>query len=630
MSRLNDLVMRIEQANADYYSGAAKISDAEYDALKDELKDCDSEHRLLNTVGFPASDVWQKRKHSIPMTSLGKVNTIEELSEWARRLKCFPSMNEFSLQEKLDGISVSLDYVDGKFISGTTRGDGLVGECITPNIIKMQGVPLILPTKFTGSVRGEIILFKKDWEEHFSEMANPRNAASGLSRRQTDDGQEHLRIMCYDIIGNVTAYTEEHKFEMLRTLGFQRPVQFLCPIEGVKDIYDYYQSSERDSLPYEIDGFVIKVNNLKEQLYLGRAGDRENANPRGQVALKFSHEMRESTVQKIDWQVGNTGRVTPVAYFTAVKIAGVNIKKASLHNTANLKQLKIAVGARVLVSRRNDVIPYIEEVLEPVSKEAEAPSHCPICGSILESDGEYLQCANDICSARVTGNIKKWITNLEIDDFGPKLIESLYAEGLVTTVADLYCLTVTQVADIDRMGERSARKVLKNLHDKIRIPLHIVLGSLNIQSCGRRVFERVVTAGFGSLDKVMAATPESLQKIKGIGEALSNDICEGLSNRRDLIDSLSKHIEFLPYKESDVGALSGKSFCFTGSMSTPRTKLQGMVSDAGGSVKSSISTNIDYLIIADPDSVSVKANKARALGIKLLGEDEFLSLLSNQ
>lgn len=632
MDRVTKIAGQIAAANESYYNRTAEISDEEYDALKDELRELNPSHPILSQVGAAVSSEWQDREHNIPMSSLDKVNTIEEFSKWYKKVPKTDS--GFSVQEKLDGISVSLDYENGKLIAGVTRGDGIVGEDITPNVRKMQGVKEILPKPFTGSIRGEIVLFKKDWEKHFPHMANPRNAAAGLARRQSGGGQEHLHVLCYDIVGNVDTGVESNKFSMLGLdFGLEVPHHYGAAIGGgdavsdLREIYEEYESKTRESLPYEVDGLVIKVNDLALQEEMGRAGDRKNANPKGQVALKFAHEMRVSTVNEIGWQVGNTGRITPVAWIEPVQIAGVTVKKASLHNIENIRKLRVSIGAKVLVSRRNDVIPYVEKVIKDGNNKVEVPASCPSCEEKVDFDGTYLQCQNVNCHSRVTGNIEKWVTNLDIDEFGPKLIELLHANGLVKSVPDLYRLTVDQVTELDRMGETSAKKVLDNLHAKKSLPVHLVLGSLNIQGCGRRVFEKLVKAGYDSLDKIRNVSADELLTVNGIGSSLAKDITKGLAERSELIDELSELVQ-IESVQAKGGSLEGKSFCFTGTMERGRKALQQMVFDAGGEVRSSVNSGLDYLVISDPNSTSSKAQKARKLGTKLVGEQEFLDLMS--
>lgn len=626
MDRIAELVLRIEAANKAYYNGQAVISDEEYDALKDELRDLDPHHYLLFRVGETPSSAWQDRAHNIPMSSLDKVNSMEELVRWAEKM---PADTFFSVQHKLDGISVSLDYEKGLLVAGITRGDGIVGEDITPNVMKMQGAHLKLLEEFTGSIRGEIILFVDDWKDHFSDMSNPRNAASGLSRRQEGSGQEHLHILCYDVVGDIDFDTESDKLDFLKRLGFQMGNSYCVQLDKINDIYARYAEHDRGKLPYEIDGLVIKVNDLDVQYSLGRAGDRENAKPKGQIALKFAHEMRESITEGIDWQVGSTGRITPVAYFNPVLIGGVEVKKASLYNVAYIKEVGISKGATILVSRRNDVIPRVEKVIAAGLEETVIPTECPVCNTEIKLDGEYLQCPNESCPARTKGNIEKWLINIDVDEFGPKLISALYDKGLLRTVADLYDLTESQIASLDRMGEKSARNVLRNLHAKKDIPVHIVLGSLNIQGCGTRVFEKLVKAGLNSLDAIRTASIEDLMKIHGIGESLAVSIQEGLFLMSGVIDELSKRINILSVEPSR-GVLAGKSFCFTGTLSRPRKELQQTVKDAGGEVKSGVSSDLDYLVSNDSNGTGSKIKRAKKLGVQVIGEDKLNALIKTQ
>ena len=626
MTREQELSAKILEANQAYYNNDEPImSDQEYDALKDELKSLNEKHPTLFEVGADVekeSNKWEKEEHKIPMSSLDKVNTIPELEKWA----VGKGVVEFCTQEKLDGISLSLNYEQGELVSAITRGNGLIGENITPNARQMQGVPHKLPTAFTGSVRGEVILHKDDWEKHFPDTSNPRNAASGLARRVSGGGQEHLRVLCYDIAStNQTFMTEGEVFDYLEYLGFTLPAYWVSDLKKVAEVYDEYGRTKRAALPYEIDGLVIKVNDVIAQRALGRHGDRSNANPKGQVALKFAHEMRATKMcdPQVTWEVGLTGRVTPLAHFEPVRVAGANIAKASLHNISNIEKLGLKLDSEILVSRRNDVIPFVEEVIKAGAADIVIPTECPKCDTTLDRQGEYLQCPNEECKA--AGNIEKWIKLFEVDDIGPKLIAQLVEAELVETPADLYRLTVDDLLKLERMGEKSAKKIVKHLQAAKQAPLNVFLGALNIQSCGRRVFETVMKAGFDTLDKVRTAHHVQLANIDGLGSKTSAAIVSGLKRKSDLIDDLLQvGVEIVKVQKGDK--LSGESFCFSGKSNLGRKELEAMVKNNGGEVRS-VSKELKYLVLADPNSTSSKANKARKLGVQIISEDAFIEML---
>lgn len=630
MKRVNELSKLILQANDDYYNNQPTISDDEYDALKDELRELDPNHSALTIIGAAVEKThWAKTKHQMPMGSQDKVNTIPELKEWVRKRRNGASDGEFIVQEKLDGISLSLNYKDGKLVSAITRGDGKVGENILRNVQKMKGVLQSLNEPFTGSIRGEVVLYKKVWEEHFKDFSNPRNAASGTARRITGGGQEHLNVVCYDLVGKVgirsPAATESEKIKWLTWMGFDTPVSIYGGLKCIEEMYKEYQDGKREERPYEIDGLVIKFNSLDFQKLLGNHGTDNTGNPKGQVALKFAHEMRKSTLIDITWEVGLTGRVTPLAHIKPVKIAGALISKASLHNIGNIQKLGVKIGSEVLVSRRNDIIPYIEKSLTVGVRDIIVPDNCPACDGPLTRNGEYLECSSDDC--RVEGNINKWINYMEIENVGPKTVTALVEAGLVTSPADLYALTVEEVQELDRMGERGAQRIVNGIQAKRSAPLWLFLGSLNIPNCGRRVFKNIIKAGY-SLEDILQLTPDLLEQIDGIGSSKAEDVCAGIEKKSQLIEDLLE-VGFKIEDEVPVasGGLNGKSFCFTGKMKHGRKELESLAISNGGQVRS-VSKELDYLVIADPNSSSSKAVKARKLGVQLIGEEDFVKMVS--
>jgi len=624
MSRVKELANIILKANEAYYNDQPTLTDNEFDALKDELVELDPDNNALYEVGSPVeSSNWVKTKHEIPMGSQDKVNTMDELRAWESK-RIGTDSEVFSIQEKLDGISLSLNYKNGKLVSAVTRGNGLVGENIFKNALKMKGVPVNLEESFTGSIRGEVLLFKNVWEEKYPDFSNPRNAASGMARRMSGGGQEDLTVICYDVASNKQFKTEADKLGMLTELGFIVPNTLHGSMKDTAKMYKLYAESRREELLYEIDGLVIKVNNVGRQQALGNNGTESTGNPKGQVALKFAHEMRKSKLVKVTWEVGLTGRITPVAHIEPVKIAGVIVGKASLSNIDNVKKLAVRIGSEILVSRRNDVIPFLEQKLSEGDEDIIIPTNCPQCDSVLERNGAYLECLSGDC--RIEGNINKWIKYMEIENVGPKTVMALVEAELVTSPADLYCLEVEDVMGLDRMGEKSAQRVIDGIQDKAQAPLWLFLGSLNIPNCGRRVFKNIVKEGY-SLEDILQLTPEDLERIDGIGARKAEDVCAGMEDKAAMIeDLLTVGFKIIDESAALTGCLDGKSFCFTGKMQGSRKELEKAVKGQGGCIKS-VSGELDYLVIVDPQSSSSKAIKARKLGVQLISEKDFLKMV---
>ncbi len=629
-ARVGELAERLSAYRKKYYEGEPAISDEAYDALEDELRRLAPAHPVLAKVGSPvAADNWEKARHEIPMGSLNKVTNADEIEEWVARCDALldkdgqaPIRDDLYVAEKLDGISIELIYRDGRFVDGITRGDGEIGERITANVERMRGVPLRIAHSGRLSVRGEIILRLTDMKEHFADYTSPRNAAAGTARRLDGVGNEHLTVLCYDLAEELDLATEVEKFELLRGLGFATPNTYRGSFDQVVVIYEEYSSAKRVSLDYEIDGLVVRANDLAKQGALGEL----NRRPRGAVAFKFASPMKVSRVREILWDTGPSGRVTPVAIVEPVVLAGAKVQRASLHNVANVARLGIGVGDEVVVSRRNDVIPYIEEVTEHVSEAAAPPERCPICDAPLTLEGEYLMCRNAVCPALVEGRIHNWIDAIGALEWGDKLVATVVEKGLVKEPLDLYRLSVDDIANLERHGQKSAENALGQLTSRLPLKLETFLAALGIEGFSTQTARLVVMAGLDHIDDLLAASEEELAAIKGLGELKAKAIVAGLEARRDEIARL-RAFGIEPVSVADAGPLGGKSFCITGTHSRPRKELVQLIEDAGGRVVSSVTKELHYLIIADPSSTSSKATKARRYGTELIDEATLLSMI---
>lgn len=356
-SRIAELEKLIQDAKSAYYNKQPIVPDDVYDAWEDELSELDAANRVVISVGSPVVSEWLKVKHEVPLGSLNKVNALEEMTDW---VNTYASGEPLFVTEKLDGISVHLKYVNGKLVQASTRGDGAVGEDITVNVAKMQGVPQTLPRKTSASFRGEIVLLKSDLQNHFNgDYANTRNAASGISKRYDGRGCEHLTVFVYQVTKGADFATEDEQFKYLSDLGFQTPWWALSGMWlGIKtphDIWVDYQQTRRDALDYDIDGLVVRLNDLAKQFALGERDLR----PVGAVAFKFASLTRETILRDIVWQTGGTGRITPVAQFDPVGLVGATVSSATLYNLGYIEKLKLFKGCRILVARAGDVIPKV-------------------------------------------------------------------------------------------------------------------------------------------------------------------------------------------------------------------------------------------------------------------------------
>jgi DNA ligase (NAD+) len=628
-NRIKELEVKIFKARDDYYNHQPTVSDKVFDAWVDELRLLDPTNKAVTSIGSPVvPSEWKKARHQIPMGSLNKVNTPEELIKWSEDIGYDPGDrfepgDKFLVTEKLDGLSIEVIYENGKLTQAITRGDGETGEDVTVNVIKMGNVKSQLPNNFTGSLRGEIIMKKSVHQKHFADKANPRNAASGTCKRLDGVGVEHLDIFFYQALGDVDFITEQEQFLWLVNAGLTTPNW--CVIreaEKVNTHWRNYQDVRRATLDYDIDGLVIRIDDLAQQIGLGD----HDLRPKGAMAFKFDNETRESVIKEIVWQVGNSGRLTPVATIEPVTLVGATVTRASIYNLAYIEELGLDVGAKVLVARANDVIPRIEELIAGTGKLALPPKYCPECNSPTEMQGENLVCTNSAtCPAQVIGRIKNWIKELNLLEWGDTLVEKLVASGKVNDVADLYKLTVDDIANLDRMGEKSAKKCHAILWDNKEISLEVLLGALSIPMIGQSTIKLIMNAGCDTLEKFGQLKADNFEQVPGVGPTKAKSLADGLIQNQKLILNILNNGVVI--KGRVDGVLSGKSVCFTGSMNTKRPVLEKMAAEAGGDVKGSVGKGLTYLVIADPASTSSKAVAARKLGTKLISEDEFLDLV---
>jgi DNA ligase (NAD+) len=630
-TKIAKLEKQIIKARNDYYNETPTVSDDVFDAWVDELAGLKENSVAITAVGAPVPvSEWKKVAHEIPMGSLDKVNAYEELVDWANKQNGHGYM--LLISEKLDGISIRLRYENGVFIQAASRGNAIEGEDITTNVAKMKGVPAKLTESFTGNVRGEIVLTHTDHKLHFPTYSNPRNAASGIAKRYDGEGSEYLTIMTYKIIdGADQLKTEEEQFEYLKKLGFNTPNYYPAAftLSGNKmitpdELWNNYQKSIRDSLDYDIDGLVITFDNIDFQTSLGEKDNR----PKGSVAFKFRNVSKKSVLRGIEWQVGSSGRITPVGNFDEVEIVGAKITNASLYNWKYIQDMKLDIGAKIVVIRANDVIPKIISAFDLTGTIAQAPKKCPVCGTNTEMDGEYVICPNTIeCPAQLVGRIQSYVDKLDIKEWGDKLIQNLVESGLVEDVAGLYTLTKEELANLDRMGEKSAENVLKTLWDKNPITLDNLVGSLSIPLCGRTMLRLVVDAGFDTWDKMVNAKQSEFENIVGFGQARAEALYNWIHSIGEILvpKLLNAGVEL---KGKIMGNLTGKSFCFTGKMNNKRDVLEAMAVAAGGTTKGSVGKGLTYLVLADPNSTSGKALAARKNNTTCISEEEFLEMVA--
>lgn len=621
MNKIKELEEKINKARIAYYNGNAIISDKIFDALINELESLDPKNPAVIGIGADPISNWEKYSHKIPMGSLNKSQTNDEIDSWVKKYK----ENEYLLTLKLDGLSVSLVYENGVLVKGVTRGAGTIGEVITPNIIKMGGVPLRLKEKLDITVRGEILLSKNNFKLYFPNAANERNAASGTCRRFDGENCDKLDILTYQLFcDDLPLLTFEEQFKKLIDLGFKIPDYYIVKsLDEILTIKSNYDLKLRNDYNYLLDGLVIHVNNVAKHDEYGSL----NMRPYASLAIKFDSVAKEGVVDFIETQVGNSGRLTPVANFKpAVDLLGTKVSRASLHNFANVNDLGIGNGAKVLVCRRNDVVPFVEEVIESPSVIYAAPTNCPRCNSFVINVGEYVQCPNTKgCPAQIEGRIFNWIKDLGILEWGDSLVSKLIESGKVNTIADLYTLSIKDLSSLERMGEKSAKKCYDILHSNKELSLDIFLGALSIPGIGSSTIRLIMDAGCDTLHKFGQLKAEHFEKVQGVGPVKAKSLADGLLNNQDLILQLLNN--GITIKTKILGKLSGKSFCFSGNMDNKRGVLEKMVLDSGGVVKNSVGKGLSYLVTNDLNTGSSKIIKAKSLNITCISEKDFLCMI---
>jgi DNA ligase (NAD+) len=621
--RIQELETKINQSRNDYYNSQSKVSDKVYDAWIDELSSLDPKNLAVIGIGAEPVSNWEKYTHKVEMGSLNKSQTDEEFLKWHDK---YVEDGECLLTLKLDGLSVSIIYEDGKFLQAASRGSGITGELLTPNVARMIGIPLRLSEKLSMTVRGEILLSKANHQKYFSEYSNPRNAASGISRRFDGEGSDKLTVLCYQVIcDELDLTTYEQQFTTLQRLGFIVPSFFVC--KSSKEVIkrkDNWQETLRDEYDYLLDGLVAHTNDFAKHSAFGS----HNSRPYASLAIKFESVAKEGYISDIEISVGNSGRITPVAIFNPkVELCGAEVERASLHNFANVRELGVGIGAKVLVCRSNEVIPFIEEVIEKPKKVLETPTNCPKCNATLIEVGEYIQCPNVAeCFSHIVGKLANWIKELNVLEWGESLLNKLVESGKAKSISALYKLTIDDLASIDRMGQKSAKTCHKRLWEQHEVSLEQLLGGLSIPLIGQSTIKLIREAGHKNLEDFQKLSIADFEKVSGVGPSRAKSLFDGLRHNKQLIEELLANGVVI--KKPIVGNLSGKSICFTGAMTNKRAVLEQMVVNAGGTVKSSVGRGLSVLVIADPEnSTSSKAVAARKLGTRLISEEQFLSMV---
>lgn len=645
-----------ENAKLYYENDAPKISDYEYDMMFRELSELEEKYPEIKSdtsptvrVGGRALDRFEKFTHSVKMGSLTDVFSFDELRDFTDRMKAFSSDSEFSVEPKIDGLSVSLTYRDGVFVSGATRGDGVIGEDVTENLKTIKSIPLKLSENLPYlCVRGEVYMPKKIFHElneareeaGQSLFANPRNAAAG-SLRQLDPkvcASRRLDILVFNVQDGdlgTKCNTHSETLDRLSSLGFKvisdRTVA--GDFESVSTHIEYL-GENRDSLPYDMDGAVVKINDLEMRKNIGEG----TSTPKWAVAYKYPPEEKETKLLSVDIQVGRTGVLTPTANLEPVRLAGTTVSRATLHNADFIRERDIRIGDTVVVRKAGEIIPEIVKTIpeKRVGGEIpfEMPALCPSCGKPVSrdecGDGAATRCANPACPAQTSRSITHFASKgaMNIEGLGPQVVELLLENNKIRDIADLYTLQVSDIENLERMGKKSAENLVSAIEESKSRGLERLLFALGIRQVGEVAAEEIARK-MRTMDAMFKATQEDFLAINDIGEITARALFEFFASdeTRILCDRLSSLGVKMEAVGEDRGNLfEGLTFVLTGTLPTmTRDEASAIIKQNGGKVSGSVSKKTSY-VVAGGEAGS-KLTKARELGVNVISEEELLNMI---
>lgn len=636
--KLGEILIEAKKA---YYTGGKPImDDATYDTLEEILRKKIPYHRIFTKIGTTHfNSGFDKKIHHIPMGSLNKVNKIEDLIRYFELKKIFKN-TEFVVQPKCDGISLEIIYKNGQLVEAITRGNGHTGDVITQNVIKMKNIVLSPSKGFSGSVRCEIVMLN----DHFKKLnkiikkespqaivekdfySNSRNATSGISQRLDGKYSEYCSLYAVDLFIKGTTsniFTEENKIKFLKENGFTTVENFLCQnFNQIEYIYQEFLTQRRKDYPFEIDGLVVKINDLKSQYQLGIKNNR----PKGQVAYKFPSRSSQTRIIEVDWQVGPMGTVTPVAKVEPIEISGAVITFASLANYALIKEKNINIDDIVEIQRRGDVIPHIEGVVSKVTPgHLLAPSLCPSCHTLLTQKTKFLKCPNiGNCQSQILGSLKLFCDTLDIKGISQKTIAKLWQLKLISLPGDFYKLKVSDFEKIPGLGLKSGTNIINEIQTKKELTLYQVLDASIIPSFSSKRITQLINSGFDTPKKILDLSISQLENLPGIKITLAQKIFQGIQDRQKFIKSILDNVVIHESKSlNHKSEIFDKNFAITGTLSQPRKILENKIISLGGKVSSSVTSNTNYLITNGPSNSGTKFVSAQKFGTKIISEDEF-------
>jgi DNA ligase (NAD+) len=667
----------IEHLDRRYYLDAEQVvPDSDYDRLFAELKQLEERHPELQTPDSPTqrvasglSDSFETAAHAVPMLSLENSYNAEDLLEWDRRVRGLTAAEEleYCVEPKFDGSSISLQYARGLFSRGTTRGNGVEGEDISPNVRVLRSVPLRAAFEERGvelaEVRGEVVIARERFEamnearesQGLPRFQNPRNTASGGLRMKdpAEVAQRGMEVMAFhlgyasgaggeDLLERRAELFPTHKacLDYLKELGFQVPLDAIRVLRGIAEVQAFLAEWEarRDTYPYEIDGMVVKVNDLALQRRCGATAHH----PRWAIAYKFRAKQASSRLLRVEFQVGRTGAITPVAKLEPVALAGVTISSVSLHNADQIAEKDIRIGDLVLVERAGDVIPYIAGVLTQARSGNEVPVQypvsCPSCGSALvRSEGEVaVRCINAECPAQAEERLIHFVSKnaMDVEGLGKDIVRRFYQEGLLRSIPDLYRLDYERILGMEGWGEKAVSNLRQGVETSKQQPLYRLINALGIRHVGVTT-AKALARQVESLEQLAALSAEDLVSVDDVGPVVAGSITEFFANpaNRHLIDELRQlgvNTQTLASERPAEGILSGQSILFTGTLTRmSRDQAKALAERHGARNLSAVSPKLDLLVVGE--KAGSKLKKAREIGsIRILTEAEFLELVSGE
>ena len=648
--RIKELTDLLNEANTKYYVlDAPEMPDFEYDRLLRELEELEAANPELampdsptRRVGGEALSQFEKVQHPVPLMSLQDVFSTEELQEFLDKMKeAYPSA-EFSVEPKIDGLSVALEYENGTFVRGATRGDGQIGEDVTENLKTIRSIPMTIPDA-PGRliVRGEVFMPKSVFEQLNAEreeegkplFANPRNAAAG-SLRQLDPkiaAKRKLDILIFNVqlaegVEFATheeslKYLKDRKFKVVGAKFYSEPSKVIRRIDEINE--------SREKFTFDIDGAVVKINDLAQRETLSATSKF----PRWAAAYKYPPEIKETVVEEIVIQVGRTGVLTPKAVVRPVRLAGTTVTNATLHNQDFITALGLGIGDTVKIRKAGEIIPEILEVTVHQSESVyQIPTVCPVCGAAVErdADGAFLRCTGAACPAQLSRSLAHFVSRdaMDIDGMGKNIVSALIEKGFVKTPADLYYLTVEEMKQLWSKGDTQAKKLLKAIEESKTRDLSRLIFALGIRQVGAKA-GKTLAGHFGNLDTLMNATIEELTGVEDVGEITARNILDWFAqpSAREMVERLrSAGVNFESQRTVSDARFAGMTFVLTGALTKfTRDQATEQIEAYGGKASGSVSKKTTYVVVGE--NAGSKERKAKELGIPILSEDDFLAMI---